>query len=732
MAATASFHEFILNALRKRTRPSDFSEVATQFYDQWFRQRGTSYYVLFKKNTRITNLQFAELVSLLRCHIHSHEDPSFGDPLFVSADEFKGFLASLLFDTLPIKKDYTTGDILAVTQQFETIINRVVVLNPYYGSCTVYLPPTLTLADDKLCAEAGYIHSMGHLVYVRNMTKATLPELTRAIEDHLRKYPLKNKLPALFRPYSHEDFTKWDRAAAIETLKEDDWPKVTHADDLTHGLDDVKIQTRKAYFKTINIIGVLRTLKAQFSSLLEIPAPGSFKKSLDEFRNKHGRMPERTLFLLNDAGLLPNNVHPSSKRYYVCYDQIWFNNDPFYTFDEDKPAWVSHTTIPHSLAAAMINITRPWQKGSIRLIDPFGGSGTTLIEALKRPEIVAVSGDIEELANLVAKDNLSFFRMPLADVTRLRDSLKQYLKQDTLMAALGVPSVSQSGEHFNFATAKAEMDHAVQEAKTDSDLGLSRANAVAAMSYEQRLLFYVLLRTRLRHAVEIQERRAEWPVVFIQELLNLVRRLNSHVNFLELADKQSQTKNGVPHAVGDYSRVCWLNLDNRQKSDDCIRRHDATQIEKDSYDLIITDPPYGFNTQEEDVKLIKLYREFIWSAVAALRDGGQLIVCCPHYSYSGRHVPIFIQPEFVTQQVLLAARDNNKTLRTEQHSLPCELHGLKPPYYWEAPTALQRSILHFRFESRRHSSSKSRLKSNRPKLQRAKPVRPKALGRKRS
>jgi tRNA G10 N-methylase Trm11 len=699
------FQDFVLQSLRAQTKPSDeppdFRQIASRFYNLWFKENGTSYYILFKKNIRITNMQFAELISLLRCHIYSTEDVMLKDTLFVSADEFKKFFAELLSDTLIHKKEISNEEILAVTQQYDSIVKRVVVLNPYYGSCTIYLPPPLKLKADKLCAESGYIHSLGHLVYVRNMTKATEEELIGSIQTHIKKYPLPKNPPALFRIYSHEDFTKWDRAIAVDALKEDDISKATYASDLSHGLDDVKIQTRKAFFKTTNIIEVLSALKSKFGSILEIPVPGSFKKTLEAFNEKYKQNPERTFFLVNDAALNPNSIHPDQKKYYICYDQLWFNNDPFYIFDEDKPAWVSHTTIPHSLAAALINITRPWQQTPIRLIDPFGGSGTMLLESLKRSDIVAESGDIEVLSNLVAKDNLAFFRKSVSEVEKLRDGLKKYLSLDALLDAL--TSTHAEKDHPDFAKAKSEMDSALQSATTATDIGLSNAAKIEQLSYEQRLIFYVLLRTRLRHIAELSERRTAWPAAFMPELFNLVLRLNSHIAFLKLAASKTITDNDVPYAIGDYSKICWLNLDDKQSSrEDSIRKIDATQLPKDTYDVIITDPPYGFNTKEEDIKLIELYRKFIWRAVAALRDGGQLVICCPHYSYSGRHVPVFIQPEFVIQQILMAASDHNKVARSELFSLPSELHGLKPPYYWEAPTALQRSILHFRFQTKRH------------------------------
>ena len=50
----------------------------------------------------------------------------------------------------------------------------------------------------------------------------------------------------------------------------------------------------------------------------------------------------------------------SSKRFLICYKQEFRNENPFHIFDENKPAWVSHTTAPHALTAAMLNIARPF------------------------------------------------------------------------------------------------------------------------------------------------------------------------------------------------------------------------------------------------------------------------------------------------------------------------------------------------------------------------------------
>jgi len=125
--------------------------------------------------------------------------------------------------------------------------------------------------------------------------------------------------------------------------------------------------------------------------------------------------------------------------------------------------------------------------------------------------------------------------------------------------------------------------------------------------------------------------------------------------------------------------------------------HDARQIERDSVDAIICDPPYGFNTMEEQGELANLYSEFIGAAIAGLRHRGHLIICLPGESYTGRDLPYCTNSGLVTNQVLIKARAVNKRIYVLARSLPSRL--LAPPYYWESERALRRTILHFRVES---------------------------------
>ena len=124
---------------------------------------------------------------------------------------------------------------------------------------------------------------------------------------------------------------------------------------------------------------------------------------------------------------------------------------------------------------------------------------------------------------------------------------------------------------------------------------------------------------------------------------------------------------------------------------------DACALEPNSLNVIICDPPYGFNTTEEQGKLADLYGRFIRAAVAALRDEGHLIVCLPAESYTGRDLPYCTRASVIVNAVLIEAQRQGKEVYTPGRSMPARM--LAPPYYWEAERALRRTILHFRVKT---------------------------------
>jgi tRNA G10 N-methylase Trm11 len=124
---------------------------------------------------------------------------------------------------------------------------------------------------------------------------------------------------------------------------------------------------------------------------------------------------------------------------------------------------------------------------------------------------------------------------------------------------------------------------------------------------------------------------------------------------------------------------------------------DACNLERDSLDVIVCDPPYGFNTTEDREALAMLYSRFFDAALVALREHGHLIVCLPAESYTGRDLPYCTHSKLVSNQILAKAAKLGKHVFAPGRSIPHRM--ILPPYYWEAERALRRVILHYRISS---------------------------------
>src|SRR5205807_727496 len=78
------------------------------------------------------------------------------------------------------------------------------------------------------------------------------------------------------------------------------------------------------------------------------------------------------------------------------------------------------------LISAMINLTgatRP-RKESLILSDPFVGSGTTWLEAMKLNDTIVTCTDKTPFAQIMANDNLEFFCLPPKTLRKVKDDLE--------------------------------------------------------------------------------------------------------------------------------------------------------------------------------------------------------------------------------------------------------------------------------------------------------------------
>lgn len=683
--------EEILNkALHEATNNSRF--FPDRFFSCWFRKNGSAYFFLFKKNLGVTNIQFAELLALIQEYTVNKVTGRRSDKLmFHSTDSLKETLVSIVNAFLE-GSGTDEPDFSLIVRLYHQLLKRSVVVNVFHGSCAVFLPPLLDLDLLSVCAHSGYIHSCGRSVFVRNMDKANQRDFFNAIDSYLSVYP-PSEGKIFFTPYAHEDFSGFDQDKKY--IKEQ----------LHHGLDDVKIHVEKVNMGSYKLATVLSKMRIRYNASLDIPDPG-------DYRIKHREVSDRTLWLICDSGINEVDItKPGKKKYYICYDQLYLNDNPFHIFDENKPAWVSHTTIPHTLLGAMVNISKPWPENTkIVLGDPFAGTGTTWFEALKFSDIELKCSDITPMFPQMIEDNLEFFSLDVKQLDRLIGDYEKVMqraleigKAETARLTRDLfPKLREPVEYYFvkdlIGSLKAKQPGETQAFAFSEDVVCELRNA----SFLCRLLFYTGLRAQLRFQASFVRGSTDWETAFQKSGSELMEQMKSFRDWRLYTDREIARCGNIGIFPGKYSHGCAISvaqISNVRRNAtflDTIAILDARNLAPKSCDLIVTDPPYGFNTDDELGNLASLYAEVIDCLVKAVKNEGHLIICLPDISHTGRALPYCTRSSLVIAQVLCAAERNGRTAFTPAQSLPLPQQVFMPPYYWESERALRRVILHFR------------------------------------
>jgi tRNA G10 N-methylase Trm11 len=511
----------------------------------------------------------------------------------------------------------------------------------------------------------------------------------------------------LFRPYSHEDFTYFDRG---------------QQHDLRFGLDDVKLYTQKYFIGDTRLVSVIEEMrtKAEFADKLVIPEPGDYHNDPELIAaecKRGGFDPSHSLFLVMDHSLDDEGTHRGDLHFIICYDQKLVNENPFHLFDENKPAWADHTTLPHTLAGAMINITRPyWPKdGKVSVCDCFVGSGTTLLEASKFDDTECAGVDLEPIGPQLVHDNIEFFSASAAEVRETFDSLSLVLKEltqpDQSLAARKTWKNSDEGVAYE----EAQGLHEQWERWNAENMRVTASSAeiVASLASKRilvKLLFYTKLKAVRRFEAAISSGSISREFALRHEITDLLAQI---YQLISLRERTSAAKLREGHRLkyeGRYSDALSINDSYLSTLKIGLPARILVQDIKDwspnaVYDVIITDPPYGFNTNQDRRLLADVYACALRKAIGCLRNGGQLVIALPDWSHTGRQIPAFALKDFVAHQVLTIAEELKREVIHSAIQVPHSIGG--PPYYWESEKALRRAILHFRFRHhtgyRRHA-----------------------------
>lgn len=393
-----------------------------KFFKLWFRDKGTPFFFLFKKNLGVTNTQFLELFNLITVHSSCVLDKEVECKLLFYGTEhikntFSEAIISLLenFDGKDVTRFYEFSD------RYIDVFSVTVAVDMFYGSSAVFTPPGIIVNLDQVVADAGYIHSAGYSVYIRNIKKAKHSDFFQNVKEFVNQIPSETEVERIpFVVYSHEDFSAFDKE---------------YTELMDRGIEQCKIFVEKMNMGSERLSTIISDLGETFKERLIVPKPG-------DYRYEHNFKKTKSLWLISDRSTSSGQLkNPGGNRYYICYEQVLKNDSPFFYFDENKPAWKSHTTMPHSLTAALLNIARPIAAEGF-ICDPFGGTGTTWFE-VKRLELQARvrCSDLSASASLLLEDNLNFF---CSDSKRLSE-----LSEKIELVNPKVIQVNQTQLHFD-------------------------------------------------------------------------------------------------------------------------------------------------------------------------------------------------------------------------------------------------------------------------------------------
>jgi len=663
------------------------------FFKLWYREEGDPLFFLFKKNLSVTNTQFLELFSLLTRYCKkAYKEENDTKLLFYTTDHIRSTFTEII-NTLLENFDENEKDVLIdFSEMYIDIFSSSVAVDMFFGSCAVFLPHGIEVDFDKVVHDSGYIHSAGKSVYIRNIKKSRKNDFIQSIEKYLEN---RNDSDIPFIVYSHEDFDGYDKASS---------------DLLERGIDQCKIYVEKMSMGSFRLAKIIQDIKInqRLNKKLLIPKAGDFHK-------EHVFKKESTIWLISDKSISSGSIkNAGSNRYYICYEQVLKNESPLYYFDENKPAWKSHTTIPQSLTAALINIARPIA-GNGKIVDPFGGTGTTWFE-VKRMRLNAEvnSSDLSPVTSLLHEDNDTFFKMPSKELLKLKSDLEAYLKmklnkKDDAQYAINFPELENARKSFEFAVGIIEQLKKEQQGQ-DQEFFLSPilVDSLKSTDIFDRFIFYICLRAEIRFQGSFERKSLTFENAFKRSVKKFTEQIGLFIELKLEIEESIKNKTAIIQdsyiktlSTYSYSIVPSLffidSSDSKTKIDsEVFSSFDARKIKKGSCDLIICDPPYGFNTTEDNKDLSKLYSEFIDNAISSLKQNGQLIICLPAESYTGRDLPFCTRSDIVSRQIILKAKQQNRLIYRPAESIP--ITSLIPPYYWESEKALRRTILHFCFQ----------------------------------
>jgi len=681
---------------------------------------------LFLKNATVTNLQFVEFNALLTSYCRSKDDTLPGT--FLTTDHFKSIINDVfqtaLYDVTSLEAIVTDDDSLAIRltnrlmQLYADMLSHVVIVDLYLTSASVYVPPTMHLDIYKITKLSGYIHSAGVQMYVREASKADVYDL----RSKINKFAESASTPFTLVPYAKEYFLPFESGA--------------HS--TRNGLDGVMLQGSKHHLRDINLSQFLGLLAKGNEKILIPPGLNPYNQERVQ-QVDSGACQNFSIWFITDREMeyISNKRRcvAGERNYFIVYIQYVFNDNPLAIFKERKPGWLQSVTLPHTLCRAMLNTSRPGQikaPEETRIFDPFLGTGTTLFDAVSVfPRCHFTGVDLEHSSRQAIIDNAEFFSLSSSSLKTLRrffegiyeNDSQQRINRETIQDALLMQDMPKDiGAKVNWIASRLFMPRngtdeiLTSHAQPLEQLSPALLSTMMSYSFHDRMLMWIIWRSikmnyyqiiRQGFAAVDQALRHEVNERFIVELSALISIRENQESSPNGGDEISGTYNslysrGVGESAGFFKELGGrINRNegiNVVSGIDC-REYMRLNVPNGSIDIIVTDPPYGFNISNEGADLSLLSVDIVREFVRILDRRGQLLMCLPAGARTGKMIPYSQTRAIIANAVLREANRANRTLTWFLRSQIAKNSLINPPYYWGGHAAVSRDILHFTLDT---------------------------------
>jgi tRNA G10 N-methylase Trm11 len=716
-----------------------------------------SYFFLLWKNLSVTNISVNELAALLRSHAKNRHTSRSTKIDFVRTDDYKDFLNNL-WQSVFVRASWETRDrtvrerikraVKSIVAFHSNFFERTIIFDIYYTSVFVFIPRSIKVDVGAVAMQSGYVHSAGIAIYFRNIEKADRELFRERMKRFLGMQPEKK---FFITPYASELFGPYEGRSSVSIRNGLDGVRIQLR---KHYFERETLPNFLTWLqKNFENLIIPRGVGSYDDDRAYSLQCGADEKVSIWFVTDSGvkydpreRIAEKSkdLFIITYA-----QTHYNHNQFNVFKER-----KPAWAASTTLPHSLSAAMVNVAKHHVELNAGTKDEKQKIVVLDPFCGTGTTLFDAATRlPDAVVLGLDSSQLMPALVETNAAFFSCRdeqvapiLSMVTAVAGYLRKHIDDDTAANAMAETSRDRSLRFKTPRTSEQEFQYClallIRAMNSKEKSGISDAAVVRlsrdgfspefvtlinskAFDLKTKVMFYALWRSLLMNTFSIRSEARTPKGIFMIFLEEMLRCEKEHRDLHKLLGRETRHQAGKHFAWsacgGAYSYESRLRPDffsgigrpralrESALTDKLIgslkpgtyvcRVGDSVKAlakKKPFADVIISDPPFGFNEFDTEADAVRqLYAEMIPTLIRVLKPWGQLVIALPAFAKNGKQIPFYQTRESVTKQVIATVEAADRRILRNVETVPAEREIFDLPWYWGTASTIERRIIHF-------------------------------------